>query len=223
MARHVQQSGAASEPRVERYRIPAGEVQSELEVKNSIFIGTIGHAPSVEAAQEFIAQIKETYADANHNAWAYRIGLEPQSPFGSSDDGEPGGTAGRPILAVLEGSGLCEVVAVVTRYFGGTKLGTGGLVRAYSGAAREALQSLPTVERVLHHVAEISTDYALYGNLRYLLPRHDVITEDERFTDKATLRIAVPYDRAEEVDTLLRELTNGDIVLSERWLEHRYI
>jgi uncharacterized YigZ family protein len=215
------QADASSRP--ERYRIPAAEAQSEQVIKNSIFIGTVGHAPTVEAAHEFVARVRATYADANHNAWAYRMGIEPQAPFGSSDDGEPGGTAGRPMLAVLEGSGLCQIVAVGTRYFGGTKLGTGGLVRAYSGAVREALHELPTVERVLHHVAEITVDYALYGNLRYLLPKHDVITENEQFTDQVTLRIAVPHHRTGELGLLLRELTNGDILLADGWISHHYV
>jgi uncharacterized YigZ family protein len=204
------------------YHIPAGEAQSELVIKNSIFIGTMGHAPTVEAAHAFIARVCARYPDANHHAWAFQITPGPQALIGSSDDGEPGGTAGRPMLAVLTGSGLAEVVVVGTRYWGGIKLGTGGLVRAYGGAAREALSSLPTVERVLHHIVRISIDYALFGSLEYLLPKYGVRVEDKAFTDCVTLRLSVPYDRMDEVAKRLSELTNGQIILRECWLEDRY-
>lgn len=213
-------SQAAQRPA--RYRVPAGEAQSELTIKNSVFIGNIGHAADVEAAQAFIERIRAKYPDANHHAWAYRIAHGPQGLIGSSDDGEPGGTAGRPMLAVLEGSGLCEVVVVGTRYFGGVKLGTGGLVRAYSGAARAALDQLATVERVLHHAARITIDYTLYGNLQYLLPRHGVKIEDAVFADRVTMLVAVPHERVSEVTTLLNELSNGQIALDACWVEDRY-
>jgi uncharacterized YigZ family protein len=217
----------ASAPRLERddlvARIPMGTVQREIEIKRSIFVATAGHAPDVEAAEALIQQVRETYADANHNAWAYRIDYGPHGRLGFSDDGEPGGTAGRPMLAVLDGSGLLEVVAVVTRYFGGTKLGTGGLVRAYGGAVREALAILPTSERVLHHIARITVDYALLGTLQYKLPRYEVRIEGEQFTDRATLDIAVPASRVAEVADLLRELTNGQVLLHEHWIGERYV
>jgi len=205
-----------------RYYIPAGEGQSELVIKNSIFIGTVGHAPSVEAAGAFIDSIKGRYPDANHHAWAYRVAGGPQGAFGSSDDGEPGGTAGRPMLAVLEGSGILEVAVVGTRYWGGTKLGTGGLVRAYSGAAREALKVMPTAERRLYRVATLAIDYTLYGSLRYALPKIGVRMEDEVFTDRVTIALAAPYDQAAQVAALVREMTNGSIDLETTWQGERY-
>lgn len=201
-------------PLVERYRIPAGEAQSELVVKNSVFIGSIGAAATVAEAERLIAEVRARYADAHHNAWAYKIGPTAQDLIGFSDDGEPGGTAGRPMLAVLEGSGICQIVAVVTRYFGGTKLGTGGLVRAYGGAVREALKDLPTVEKVLHYVVGFRVDYGLYGTLRYLLPKYNVIPRDEQFAQDVTLKIAIPYDRLSEMQELLRELTQGRVLFA---------
>lgn len=213
--------GAA--PRLIRYRVPTGEAQSELVVKNSVFVGTVGHAPTVEAAQAFVAAIRARYADANHNAWAYRLLEGGQALFGSSDDGEPGGTAGRPILAVLEGSGLNQVAAVVTRYFGGTLLGTGGLVRAYGGAAREALAALPTRELALHAIARLRVDYGLHGNLRYLLPRQGVLIEDEEFADQVTLRVAIPHEQVPELTRQLRELTNGALDLERCLEDERYL
>ncbi len=205
-----------------RYRIPAEEAQSELVIKNSTFIGIVGHASEAEAAHAFVARVRATYPDANHHAWAFRITEGPQAVIGSSDDGEPGGTAGRPMLAVLEGSGLREVVAVCTRYFGGIKLGTGGLVRAYSGAVREALKTLPTLECVLHRLASIAIDYALYGNLQYLLPKYGVKIEEALFSDIVTMSLAVPYERADQVAGLLRDLTGGRIAMEEQWQGERY-
>lgn len=207
----------------ERYRVPAGSAEGELVVKNSVFIGSAGPAPDAAAAAAFVQRIRATYPDANHHAWAYRISGGPQGEIGSSDDGEPGGTAGRPMLAVLEGSGLLEVVVVGTRYFGGIKLGTGGLVRAYAAAARAALEHLPTRERVLHRVAAIDADYALYGQLRYVLPQHGVRILEEEFGALVRLMLAVPAAEAGAVADLLRELSNGGILLDERWEGQRYL
>jgi uncharacterized YigZ family protein len=203
------------------YRVPAGRAVAELIVKNSTFVATVDRASDVAAAQAFIAELKARYADANHNASAFRITGGPQALIGSSDDGEPGGTAGRPMLAVLEGSGLCQVVAVVTRYFGGVKLGTGGLVRAYGGAVREALAALPTREYLLHHVVDLTSDYALYGKLKYLLPQQGVRILDETFGATVGLRIAVPHGVFPELYVLLRELSNGQIALEPN--ETRYL
>jgi uncharacterized YigZ family protein len=205
------------------YRVPAGRAQSETVIKNSVFIGEVARAREPDEAKAFVAQIHALYPDANHHAWAYRISDDPQGLIGSSDDGEPGGTAGRPMLAVLEGSGLCQVVAVVTRYFGGTKLGTGGLVRAYSGAVREALKLLPTQELVLHWTACLSLDYGLYGHLKYLLPRHEAQIAREDFGEQVSLEIIVPHDRATALGALLREMTNGGINLEACWGEDRYV
>lgn len=209
-------------PRAERLRVPAGVARSESVVKNSTFIGTAGRAEDVPVAEAFIARVRAEFPDASHHAWAYRISAGPQSLIGSSDDGEPGGTAGRPMLAVLEGSGLVEVVVVGTRYFGGTKLGTGGLVRAYSGAAREALAALLTEERVLHRLARIHVDYSLYGNLQYLLPKEGVRIEDASFAERVSMALAVPYDRWDAVARLLGELTSGGIDLERCRVGERY-
>lgn len=205
-----------------RYKYPAGTSQSEIVIKNSVFIGTVGHAPTVESAQEFIAQVRTKYPDAHHHAWAYSIHSGPQGLFGFSDDGEPGGTAGRPMLAILQGSGLDEIVAVGTRYFGGIKLGTGGLVRAYSQCVREALKSLPIGEYLLHHIARFDIDYALYGTLRHHLPSFGVYVDETAFGAKVTLTLAIPYDRADALRKLLQELTNGAVRLDASYIGERY-
>jgi uncharacterized YigZ family protein len=204
------------------YRIPAGEGQSETVIKNSFFIGSSGHVATVEEAHAFVARVRERYPDANHHAWAFCLYPGPQALIGFSDDGEPGGTAGRPMLAVLEGSGLREVVVVGTRYFGGTKLGTGGLVRAYSGAARAALEQLPTVACVLHTLARVTVDYSLYGTLEYTLPQHGVKIEEKEFAAQVTMLLAIPYQRVEEVARLLREWTNGQLILAAHRVGERY-
>ena len=126
--------------------IPAAEARVETAAGNSRFIATIGPAFTTDEAKAFIARIKAEFADATHNVPAYVIGHGQTTIAHCHDDGEPSGTAGRPMLAVLQGSGLGDVVVVITRYFGGTKLGTGGLVRAYGDAVREALLVVPRAE-----------------------------------------------------------------------------
>ena len=208
---------------VECFHMPAGESQAEIVVKNSVFIGNVGHAPGIESAHDFVSAIRAKYSDAGHHAWAFKLSEGPQGKIGSSDDGEPGGTAGRPMLAVLEGSGLHQVVAVVTRYFGGTKLGTGGLVRAYSQAVREALKDLPTAKRVLHRAVSLKVNYALYGSLRYILPKQDVSIEDEQFADSVTLRLAVPTASLADVARTVRDLSNGQVELRRHPELDRYL
>jgi uncharacterized YigZ family protein len=206
-----------------RFCVPAGEAESELVIKNSVFIGSMARARTADDAAAFVERVRQAYPDANHHAWAYRITGGPQAQIGSSDDGEPGGTAGRPMLAVLEGRDLRQVVAVGTRYFGGVKLGTGGLVRAYGGCVRAALQELPIVELAYHRLARITIDYTLYGNLSYLLPRHGVTIEEEVFADRATLLLSIPPEQEQAVAELLRELTNGRTMLATCWEGGHYV
>jgi len=210
-------------PKDLRYRVPNGRSEVEIVVRNSVFIGTAGRAPDAEAAVSFVEGVRTAYPDADHHAWAYLVVDGPQAQIGFSDDGEPGGTAGRPMLSVLEGSGLREVVVVGTRYFGGTKLGTGGLVRAYSAVARQALAHLNTTERVLHLLASIDVSYALYGHLRYTFGQYDVRVLEERFGQNVTLHLAVPAPVAEEVTALVREFSNGGVCLSNCWTGRTYL
>lgn len=206
----------------ENYRVPVGEATSEQVVKNSRFIGTVGKASSVVEARGFILRVRDCYPDANHHAWAYKV--EALSGLvGSSDDGEPGGTAGRPMLAVLEGSGLCDVVVVGTRYFGGIKLGPGGLVRAYSGAARLALERLPQCEYILHHVAAIELDYSWFGGVQRLADQTDCKILETEFGASVIVILAVPTRSIERVAGSLSDLSSGRVVLRQHWLSERYI
>ncbi len=142
-----------------RYPIPARSHRVEEEIKRSRFITTLGYTPDVEAARAFVAGVSTEFADANHNCWAYVVGPPgATAQIGMSDDGEPHGTAGRPMLTVLLHSGIGDICAVVTRYFGGTLLGKGGLVRAYSGGVQLALGDLPTLERVPRTELEVVID-----------------------------------------------------------------
>lgn len=205
------------------FRVPNGRAGAELVIKNSVFIGNVARASSPEEAANFIKEIRQRYLDATHHAWAYRITGGPQAVIGFSDDGEPGGTAGRPMLTVLEGQDLREVVAVGTRYFGGIKLGTGGLVRAYSGCIQAALERLPVAEAIYHAVARITVDYPLYGSLAYFLPRQGVLVDEEIFADRVTLTLSVPHHVFDTLAGYLRELTQGAVILSECCIGGRYV
>ena len=142
------------------FLIPAATHRSELTISRSRFIATIAHSPTVEDARAFIDAMRVEFADATHNCWAYVAGPPGQTAFiGMSDAGEPHGTAGRPMLDVLLHSGIGEVVAVVTRYYGGTQLGKGGLVRAYGGAVQQALAELQTIEKIARAEITLAIPY----------------------------------------------------------------
>ena len=142
-----------------RYRIPKQRARIELRVSNSRFVATIAPAFSTQAAQEFIRAIRAELPDASHHVYAFKIGFGASVSEGLSDDGEPSGTAGPPALAVLRGAGIGDVVLVITRYFGGTKLGTGGLVAAYTNAAKSAITALETEEKVTRVRFELWVPY----------------------------------------------------------------
>lgn len=151
------------------YLVPAAPVVWEQEIKKSRFIAFLAHTPDAEAAKAFIERLRDEYPGAGHHCSAFIAGAPNDSQaLGFSDDGEPSGTAGKPMLAVLQGSGIGEVTAVVVRYFGGIKLGTGGLVRAYGSSVNGALAELTTVEKVIEGRLALSADYsdvALLDNL----------------------------------------------------------
>ena len=206
----------------ESYRVPIGEAESEQIVKNSRFIGMAGHACSVVEARSFIMCVRERHPDASHHAWAYKVEAL-SGTIGSSDDGEPGGTAGRPMLAVLEGSGLCDVVVVGTRYFGGIKLGPGGLVRAYGAAARQALGRLLQCEHVLYHLASIELEYGWFGGVQRLADQTACRILENEFGAYVRAVLAVPTSSIGRVGGALADLTNGRVVLQQHWIGEQYI
>jgi uncharacterized YigZ family protein len=193
------------------YPIPAEETQAEIRVKNSRFIATIAPAFTVDDARAFITQVKEAFADATHNVPAYVIGHGSRVIAHCNDDGEPAGTAGRPTLAVLQGSGLGDAALVVTRYFGGTKLGTGGLVRAYGDAARAVLEIVPRAQKVATHRVRLVVPYPLFEQVRLLVAAHDGAILDETFAAAVTVTARFVVERFPGFQTALQELSNGTL------------
>ena len=192
-----------------RYPIPARETRAETLVVNSRFICTIGEARSVDDAVAFIRRVKAGYPDASSHAYAYRIGYGASIIDSCNDGGEPGGTAGKPMLAVLQGSGLGDVVAVVSRWFGGTKLGTGGLVRAFSSALKAALDVLPRTERVERKTFLVEIPYPLYERLKLLTAAHHGAIAAEEFGASVLLTLVFAVDDVAAFSSALRELSAG--------------
>jgi uncharacterized YigZ family protein len=196
---------------VKRYPIPAQEVRTEIVVVNSRFIATAAPVFSVEAAKAFIARIKAEFSDASHNVPAYLIGHGATVTAHCHDDGEPSGTAGRPALAVLRGSGLGDVVVVVTRYFGGTKLGTGGLVRAYSDAVRAVLDELPRAEKVPTHTVLVATPYPFFERVRLAIATHRGAILEEDFAADVTITARFAIEHMDGFQATLQEMSNGTL------------
>ena len=172
-----------------RYPIPAEETRVEIRVSNSRFIATLAPVFSIEEARSFVERMKVEFADASHNVPAYVIGHGSSVIAHCNDDGEPSGTAGRPALAVLQGSGLGDAAVVVTRYFGGTKLGTGGLVRAYGDAVRAVLEAAPRAEKVPTHTVVVVTPYHLFEQVKLLAEAKNGRILDETFAADVTMTI----------------------------------
>ncbi len=192
-------------------RVPAEEARIEMRVINSRFIATLAPAFTVEEARAFIDRIKEEFADATHNVPAFVIGHGASVTAHCSDDGEPSGTAGRPALAVLRGSGLGDAVVVVTRYFGGTKLGTGGLVRAYGDAVREVLKVTPLAEKVETHTVLMAVPYALFEQVRLLIAEYGGRILDEDFAIDVTITARFAVERFPAFQRALRNLSSGKL------------
>lgn len=199
---------------MQRYPVPAAPPdaphQAERIVRRSRFLAhcarTAGHAE----ARAFVESIRSAHADATHNCWAYVAGPPGQTAeIGFSDDGEPHGTAGRPMLQVLLHCGIGEISVVVTRWFGGVKLGTGGLVRAYQDSVRDVLADLPQEERVPRCLARVEVDFAHLDRLHRLLPELEARVRDEAYGARAVLSISLPAARREEFAVLLAGRTDG--------------
>jgi uncharacterized YigZ family protein len=191
--------------------IPARRIETEITVKNSRFIVNAAPAFSTEQAQDFIRHITNKYPDATHHVPVYLIGHDSSTIAHCSDDGEPSGTAGRPALAVLKGSGLGDVAVVITRYFGGTKLGTGGLVRAYSDSMRQALEILPRARKVATTTLMFIIPYSLFERTQILINSHSGFCVEENFAADITLIVRLPNDHLDSFKDHLTELTHGQI------------
>jgi uncharacterized YigZ family protein len=186
------------------YAAPAGESRAEIREKGSVFLAVIGPAADEAAARPLLAALEREFPDATHHCWAWRLGSPPRER--SADAGEPAGTAGVPILQVLRGAGLSDVMAVVVRWFGGTKLGKGGLARAYAAAAREALQGLPVARKVPTARLAVEVPYEKVGAVKRLLRPPEIELEAEEYGAAARLVLAVHEEREEALREALAEL-----------------
>ena len=192
----------------ENYRIVFTGGSGEIVEKKSRFIATVSPVESEEEALAFIEKTRKQYWDARHNCFAYVIG-DHQELMRFSDDGEPQGTAGKPMLDVLLGEELHNTAVVVTRYFGGTLLGTGGLVRAYSGAVQEGLRSCVLAEKRKGLQLSIGPDYSGIGKVQYLLGQRGIRILSSEYTEQVVLTVLVPLEQKRELLDALTEGTNG--------------
>lgn len=201
----------------QRYPIPAVPFHTVQEtIKRSLFITYMAHTDNVEAAKAFIDSIRAKHPDATHNCWAYMCGPPGDTArVGMSDDGEPHGTAGRPMLNVLLHGGVGELAVVVTRYFGGIKLGTGGLVRAYGGMVNLGLESLPVREKIIPVRYSIIMEYSHITLFKRMLADFEAIIKAEEFGADAAFTLELPIEHAEKLEAALIELTNGTVLIEQ--------
>ncbi len=193
------------------YLLPLEQTRRELIVVNSRFIATLAPVASTEEARVFIKSIRAEFADAAHNVPAYIIGGGKNVIEYCSDDGEPQGTAGRPALTVLRGSGLGDLAVVVTRYFGGTLLGTGGLVKAYTEATQRVVNIVPRARRIQVHLALLAIPYNWLERIRLMTARHSGAVLGEDFAADVTLTLRFSVEALGGFQSELRELSAGKL------------
>lgn len=211
-----------SETMVNGYKVVYEGGQDEIVEKKSRFIATVRPVETEEEAVAFINEMKKKYWDAKHNCSAFVIG-ERQEFNRCSDDGEPAQTAGRPMLDVLLREGITNVAVVVTRYFGGVLLGTGGLVRAYQEATKAGLNASRIIVKQKGKRLSVQTDYTGLGKLQYLFASENVTIEETEYTENVTIHAVIPEDSTESIIKKITEATNGtaktewgdDIVFAE--------
>lgn len=204
-----------SEQKVDSYRILLEGGEGEIVEKKSRFIATIRKCETEEEAVAFIDEMKKKYWDARHNCSAFVIGSRGELTR-CSDDGEPSGTAGRPMLEVLLGEGIRNIAVVVTRYFGGTLLGTGGLVRAYTQAVKEGLKSCTVGRMRFGCDLEIGTDYNGVGKILYILGQRGIEPLDSVYTEAVTLQIRIPAELEKTLSKEMVEATCGKVKIEKK-------
>jgi len=197
-----------------RYPVPARQTRIEEIIQRSRFIATAAAAATVEEARAFIAAIRAEFADATHNCYAFVVGPPGSTAqIGMSDDGEPSGTAGRPMLTVLLGSGVGDIAVVVTRYFGGIKLGTGGLVRAYSSSVKAVLAALPVREKIIYADLLATGPYHWVTPVERLLGDYEAQIATQDYAADVTWHLRVPQERAADLAAALIALSHGQITV----------
>jgi uncharacterized YigZ family protein len=204
---------------LQKYYTVKGYGENEIVIEKSRFICYINRATTEEEAVQFIQQIKKKHWDATHNCSAYIIGEHDQIQK-ANDDGEPSGTAGIPMLEVLKKKGLKDTVAVVTRYFGGIKLGAGGLVRAYGKSVSEGLKAAGIVERRLARIMHVTIDYTWLGKVENELRSSDYTIKDAHYSENVELEIFVEEAEKQTFVDWITELTNGRAKIAEGETEY---
>lgn len=193
--------------------IPAGESLSELVEKHSRFIAQCFPLSDEKEAKEIVKRLWEQHPGARHIVWAFVTGDKNSRNMGMSDDGEPKGTAGRPVLNVLSGSGITNILCTVVRYFGGTLLGTGGLVKAYSQSAKDAIAKLPTKLLVKEIEFAFQIGYDIYDSIKYILRKFDVRIIDENFAEAIKIKAVVKESQFADVENEIMQITAGKVKL----------
>jgi len=197
----------------ESYLIPSAELVIEEEIKHSRFISVLFHCQSYDELKCVLTNVKADYPGASHYCYAF-VAAEPQNSIaiGSSDDGEPAGSAGRPMLATLQGADVGEIGAIVVRYFGGTKLGVGGLVRAYSSGIKQGLTQLKTELKQIRYPGSLTCEYSQLKDVEYLLNQYDAIVEDRSFAEKVTLEFEIPKRYQDTLNLGLATMSQGTLL-----------
>ena len=193
---------------LEQYKTVYEGGEGEIIEKKSRFIATVRPVETEEEALVFLEEMKKKYWDARHNCYVYSIGMNREFTR-CSDDGEPSGTAGRPMLDVILGEDIYNVAVVVTRYFGGVLLGTGGLVRAYSKAVQEGLAASKVIFKQKGISLKITTDYTGIGKIQYIAGERSIPVLDSEYTDKVVMKLLVPVQDVRSVEKAITEGTNG--------------
>ncbi|WP_058486798.1 YigZ family protein [Defluviitalea phaphyphila] len=211
---------------LKRFKTVLNLAQAEIIEKKSRFIATVKPVKDEKEAQAFIEEIKKKYWDATHNVFAYQVGERNQIQR-FSDDGEPSGTAGLPVLDVLKGEDIKNTAIVVTRYFGGTLLGTGGLVRAYGRCAKEGVLKAKIIEKILYRVYHVITDYSKLGKIQYEILQMGHVIQDTLYTDKITFIVLVEDGYEDSFIKKVTEISSAQVEIKQikyiygTWLEDK--
>ncbi|RRZ87490.1 IMPACT family protein [Erwinia sp. 198] len=200
---------------MDAWEIPAETFSFSEEIKKSRFITLLAHTEGVEAARAFVQQVKSEHPAARHHCWAWVAGAPDDSQqLGFSDDGEPSGTAGKPMLAQLMGSGVGEITAVVVRYYGGIQLGTGGLVKAYGGGVQQALKLLPRARKVPMLTFTLVCDYAQLAEIERMVARFNGQLLHSEFLQRVSLTLALPHAQVAGFTRNLTDFSRGALHLA---------
>jgi len=194
--------------------VPTRSRTAELEIKKSLFIAAAHPVSSEEEAKEIIRRIREEHPKSSHVVWAFVLGDENTQHLGMSDDGEPRGTAGKPALSTLQYSGLTNILVTIVRYFGGTKLGTGGLVKAYTDSTKAVIDEIPRKRLVDETVLDLRFGYHYYEGIKKVLTEHKARIESEDFGTEISLKLRIETEHAGELKQALGELTNGTVLIT---------